>query len=80
MKVWLAQDPNTGRIQMQLEPFLREHLPAGRAGEGWTTREGEVDEEMWSLLLQGRLDRSGMHSMAVEAWGEDPGIPRDAYS
>jgi hypothetical protein len=52
VNVWLALDPETGRITAQDRPIERTELPPGLRGEGWPRRTVDVPQQTWTKTLK----------------------------
>lgn len=83
MRVWLAQDPRTGRVMMQVRPFRDGDFPPGDEFRGaiWPIREGEIDGVDWGRLMAGKMPPDEQDRLHREAWaagtdGSAPGPPR----
>lgn len=71
MKVWLALDPETLRVTMQDREFGDSDFPRGLRGQGWATREGEIDEEVYKEILSGNMPPEENDKIHRELWSEN---------
>ncbi len=50
-RLWLAQDPENGRIAAQERPWVRSEFPPGPRGDDWPQREVNVPAVEWDAIL-----------------------------
>ncbi len=70
IRVWLTRDPETDRVSMQLREFSDGDFPPGKRGRGWPIRVGEIDADIWPLLLSGELPPDEQDSIHEDTWNE----------
>lgn len=69
--VWMAQDPETGRVLMQARELDDTNLPRGPRGLGWERRDGDVSLRRWESLLAARLTQAEQDDFHLTTWAEN---------
>lgn len=70
MRVWLAKDPETGRITAQGRPITEEDLPRGARGFGWERRDLEVPQATFTKVLTGSYAGETADRVHLRWWEE----------
>ena len=70
MRIYMAQDPENGRITMQDVPFGESSFPRGARGRGWPQRTGELDDEVWRKLIAAELTPDEQDEVHQDAWAD----------
>lgn len=68
MRVWLAKDPESGRITAQNRPITREDLPRGARGEGWERREIDVPQVTFTKVLHASYSGEAVDRIHLRWW------------
>jgi hypothetical protein len=69
MKLYLAKDPETGRISARPgEPFTRRDLPIGPDGNGWAFRETDIEDYVWKSMLLGIIPAAKQDELHLQWW------------
>lgn len=71
MKVWLALDPETRRVFMQDREPGDGDFPRGTRGLSWPIRTGDVDDDVWTGLLAGRLSPDDQDQLHRQLWTDN---------
>lgn len=66
--IFMAQDPQTHRVAVQIRPFAGYDFPPGHRGEGWEEREHDVDKALLSRMLNGNLVPETQDRLHREWW------------
>jgi hypothetical protein len=66
--IWLAQDPETGRILVQQHDWRDGDFPRGLRGQGWPRREHDVDSTDLEAMLTGALDNERVDELHRGWW------------
>lgn len=70
MQIWLAQDPETGRVSAQDRPFEASDFPPGERGSGWECRALDVPAQTWTKLLRATYSPNAQDAMHRGWWKE----------
>lgn len=73
--VWLAMDPETGRVLLQPREFADGDFPRGLRGRDWPTRTGELDQKTWDQLLAGELTPPEQDDLHRDLWTKNGATP-----
>lgn len=68
--VWLAQDPESGRITAQAHEWQDGDFPPGPRGQGWRRRQLDVDDEVWRDVLSGKTSPNKQDELHLQWWAE----------
>lgn len=66
--VWLAKDPETGRVTAQARDWQDGDFPPGLRGQGWERRELDVEDDTWRELLDGRRTPREQDDLHLDWW------------
>lgn len=80
MIIYLAEDPQTGRISARPSgPFARIDLPRGPDGEGWSFRRCEIEDWVWKNMLLGVIPADKQDELHLGWWADgepiEEGVP-----
>lgn len=78
MRLWLALDPETRRVTAQPREFDDHSFPRGLRGIGWPQRQTEVDADVWTELLTGRMSNAEVDRLHREWWDQARTNPDEA--
>jgi hypothetical protein len=71
VQVWLAKDPETGRVLAQDHEWQDGDFPPGPRGRGWPRREVDVDPEEWQRMMEADMTGDDMDEAHLRWWGDD---------
>ena len=71
--VWLAQDPETGRITAQARDWQDTDFPPGARGKGWKRREAEVPTGTFTKTMRASLSGEAVDAAHLRWWEEASG-------
>ena len=72
--LWLAQDPETGRITAQDHEFGDGDLPRGARGRGWPRREVDVPTGTFTKVCRASLSGDAVDAAHLRWWEEAAGV------
>lgn len=70
MIVWMACDPQTGRISLQGREFMDIDFPPGFRGRDWEIRQGKLDDTVYADLLAGKIPWGEQTPIHLTTWEE----------
>lgn len=68
--LWLAQDPETGRVSAQPREWSDGDFPRGARGLGWPRREIDVPVQTWSKMLRATWTPDQQDRLHQQWWGQ----------